>query len=1155
MKLRELHIRAMPGFQQGGFTLADLDAGLNVVVGPNGSGKTTTCRAIRGLIWPETLDPVRPVWLESIWDDAGRTLRIERHAERTAYQRDGATAAAPPAPGPHLAECFTVTVDDLFDGSRADRDLAEQVARQMAGGYDLGAVRQGDLLKLPARNGRREADALLQAREQVRHVAGQQERLRGEEEELAELERQEQATRGAEVRLHRLDAVRELNRLKGKLAEIDARLATFPPAMNQLRGDEPIRLEQLDADAANEATLRRNAEEAVREAEQQLAEADLPEEGVPQPLLDELDARLERLTGLDHDMAGRRRDLDAAEIRCEQALRVLSPAGSPDALENLDLAGLDQLDAFHREADRVAAERRAAEAQLDLLGEPGDAADMESITEGLHLLRQWFEVGPLPAPADDRRRRLLLWALIGAMALLGVLLAVAVSPWWIALLLAAGVAAWLAAQPTAAPPRDERAVIRERFARLPLPPPAAWEQEAVGRRVNELERSLAEARGAESREERRRGLLAELRRVEQAEQAVRAKQESLIARFGVAPETSPLALTTLATQLAVYQQSRAAAREAAGELARLRDEYQQELEAVNKRLAAFGIEPAGDLAEARPRKVELARRAAVHRDACSKRAVARRQLAEAQRRIEALRDRREKLFREAGLDTLDEQELQERLARLPEYETLRDERLKLSAQRDGRTAQLAGEPDLLRLTLEQVEQQAVELKLQAEGYRALVERIKEIRSRIAAASTASALEEAIAARDRAIDALRECRDRAETAAAARFLLDDLESEYRVESQPPVIRRAAEWFTSFTRGRYELQVAEPQGGSPPSFRALDTTARLGLAPDELSRGTRMQLLLAVRLAFAVEAEQGTSLPILLDEVLSSSDPERFAAVAECVLTLVERGRQVFYFTCQPSDAAAWREMADRRGMALRRPIDLSAICGLPREEMELLSLSTVAAEPVPAPAGRSLAEYAAALGVPPLDPTVGAAPVHLAHLTDDAETLHRLLRASVANYGSLRAMAAHGRVDALIDAAALARIDARARVLDAFANAWRIGRGRPLSREVLADAGVSPTFIDPISLLAADLRWDAARLLAALVARDDERTRGFQKRTRERMAEHLAATGHLASDEPLDKESLHARVLCATNDDVRRGVFDWEDVTAFINRLWELAEST
>ncbi len=1152
MKLRELHLLAMPGFERGGFSLAELDAGLNVVVGPNGSGKTTTCRAIRGLVWPDLLDRLQPVAIESIWDDAGQTLRIERRARQTVYQRDGMPADAPIVPGSHLAECFTVTVDELFDGSRTDADLAERVARQMAGGYNLGAVRQSELLRVSSRYGRSEADILKQARQTVERITAEQQRLRGEEDELADLERQAGASRSAEARLKALDAVRERYGLKAQLDEIEARLRELPPNMDKLRGDEPARLALLRADLKKAEAARHDAAAARQRAVEQLAGAALPDDGVAQPQLDELDVRLDRLAGLERDLTDRRRALSAAEVRCEQALRILSPAGTPEALENLDLAGLDRLDAFHRDAEKLAAERRAAESQLALLGESSEMADVESLGAGLQLLRQWFEVGPTPESPDDPQRRILLWSLIAALAVLGVLLAVGVSAWWLALVPLAGGAAWLAWRPATPPPSDLRAPVRDRFGRLSIAPPAIWEQDAVGRRVNELERALAEARAAESREERRRGLHAELERTRQREAAVEATRQSLIARFGVAPEASDLALTALAGQLAIYQQSRVTAREAVTELDRLRADAASELTAINQVLGQFGYEPTGDLAEARPRKVELARRADSHRQALATRAAAELQLADAEQRITVLRERESQLFLAAGLDSPDPAELDARVERRPEYRKFVEERTKLSARYEALEKQLAEMPDLANLTLEDVDQLDAKLRRQADGYRALIERMGGIRSRMEAAARSHDLEAALAARDRATDALHDCRERTELAAAGRLLLDQVEQEYRIESQPPVIRRASEWFVAFTHGRYELRVADgPRDGSA-SFLAFDTQSQRGLSLDELSRGTRMQLLLAVRLAFAIESERGACLPVLLDEVLSSSDPERFAAIAECVLALVAEGRQVFYFTCQPGDAAAWRELAQRRGMAFRPAIDLATVRGLPNPEPRLLTLSAIAAESVPAPKGRTLVEYIAALDVPPLDPSAGAAPAHLAHLVDSAGALHRLLQASVPTYGRLQAMAAHGRLDAVVDSAALARIDARARAIDAFAAAWRVGRGQPLTREALAESGVTDKFLDGVSSLAEELHWNAARLLEALDARNDDRVKGFRAKALDQMRERLTATGHLDPRPAIEEHEVRARVLAAAGNDIQQGILPLSEVSNLVDRLWNWA---
>jgi len=258
VKLRRLSIRRMPGFEQIGFELGrpgeELSEGLNLVVGPNASGKTTACRAIQGLLWPETARDLSPVSLLGEWVDGGHLLRTELEGREPSCQRDGVPAEMPPLPGPHLADCFTVTIDDLFD--ETDTRLAEQVAREMVGGYDLGAVRRSDELRLSRSHGRKEAQELREAQQKAKHLAGEQEQLRTEENELESLEKRKNGARTAQARLARLQDVRELIRLRDETNKAEALLATFPEGMDQLRGNEAEVLEQLRADLEeNERTF------------------------------------------------------------------------------------------------------------------------------------------------------------------------------------------------------------------------------------------------------------------------------------------------------------------------------------------------------------------------------------------------------------------------------------------------------------------------------------------------------------------------------------------------------------------------------------------------------------------------------------------------------------------------------------------------------------------------------------------------------------------------------------------------------------------------------------------------------------------------------------------------------------------------------------
>ena len=276
--------------------------------------------------------------------------------------------------------------------------------------------------------------------------------------------------------------------------------------------------------------------------------------------------------------------------------------------------------------------------------------------------------------------------------------------------------------------------------------------------------------------------------------------------------------------------------------------------------------------------------------------------------------------------------------------------------------------------------------------------------------------------------------------------------------------------------------------------------------------------------------------------------------ESLLALVREGRQVFYFTCQPGDAAAWREVAQEMGIAAAKRFDL-ADARRAQHAAAALEQSTVQVEPVPEPGGMTLADYAERLGVPPLVPAAGARAAHLAHLVENAGQLHRLLEASIETYGQLDALAARGSVDAYVGSDLLPRIRARACVLDAFAEAWQIGRGKPVSREVLLASGVSEHFIDRVTDLARDVGFSAKRLIMALQVRDDERAKGFRHASLEVLRDNLIESRHLDPREPLDEDAVLRRVLAAANEHVKCGTISVGEVREQCARYWQLATAS
>ena len=1152
MKLRRLQMHRMPGFDQGGPLLNGLSGGLNLIVGPNASGKTTVCRAIQGLLWPETLLDAAPVSLLGEWDEEGRTLRIEIEGNRASWQRDGVAADPPPVPGMHLANCFTVTIDDLFGGS--DADLARQIAREMAGGYDLRAVRQSPPFKLGALHGSIESKAHREVQQRVQTIRKEHEALRAEERELAKLHEAAEQARLAEGRLKRLQEVRDLLEVRGSICQTVALLEKLPPGMDRLRGNEEEAITGIEVEIKRLQAEGERALQAADDARRRVAQARLPEGAIPDVRLAEQETRLEALRDAETEWADIEKQLRQTDAGVQDALRLLGGVAPPEVLDAINVAGLNEIEDFHRSVEKLHAERTALQARLAAIGPPSEGGSPEDLAKAVGALREWLEAAAAPG-APGALRTALAFAPGVLLGMAALVLTIAVNPWWVLLLGPAAAAAWAAwtAGHAQRPHADARAACRTRYARVPVEPPAEWTVEAVGRRINELEKQLAAAHRAEQLAEEAKSCRALLAGVEQAEAPLAERRRALVARCGISPPVSDLALVLLVVNLRQYQAART-------ERDALRREHQASgevrarlLEQVNAFLREFGEPQCGDYRMARAHTKDLAARAR----ACQE---ARRDLARAEKAADQARELSVKVhagragaFAAAGLQDGDEASLQDRMERLPDYRKLSKELVGLSVQEETLNRKLKDAPDLLEMDAERLDGEAARIEAIAGERTALLERGADIRARVDRAGRETRLEEALAGEDRALEALRRRREEAEFAAAAGVLIGRVGDEHEMQSRPPVLKQAATWFSLFTRGRYELKVAGASSDAA-AFRAVDTTARRGLALDELSRGTRMQLLLAVRLAFAASAERGAALPFVLDEVLSSSDPVRFRAIVECLLALVKEGRQVFYLTCQPGDAAAWNTVAEEMGVAGAVRIELTDTVPRGAAESALLGESTVQAEGVPAPEGRTLDEYARALGVPEMDPASGSGPVHVAHLVESAASLHGLLAAGIECYGALDNLARHGGADAYVPADELARMRARAGVLDAFAEAWAVGRGRPLSREVLLAAGVSDSFIDRVCALAADAGWDAKRVLAALEARQDERAKRFHSSALETMVQRLTDSGHLDPREPLDRPSALSRVLAAAADHVRGGSIDPAEVQRLFDRLWEMASA-
>ncbi len=142
-----------------------------------------------------------------------------------------------------------------------------------------------------------------------------------------------------------------------------------------------------------------------------------------------------------------------------------------------------------------------------------------------------------------------------------------------------------------------------------------------------------------------------------------------------------------------------------------------------------------------------------------------------------------------------------------------------------------------------------------------------------------------------------------TLAVAASLISEAQREVERESQPAVLRRASQVLSAVTFSRYERLL---QSDDQHELLVLDgMSGRKSV--EQLSRATVEQVFFSLRLGLAEEhAQGGTSLPLVIDDVLDRFDPKRSRAMAHEIVELGRR-RQTLVFTCRPETCDLLRSL--------------------------------------------------------------------------------------------------------------------------------------------------------------------------------------------------------------------------------------------------------
>ena len=1149
LAFERIEVRKAPGIHPG-YAIDGLSPDINIVFGPNASGKSTTARAIQALLWPHP-STLRRHELAATFQLGGDEWTIDADPGRVRRTRNG-----DPADPPLLAPIddrvrYTLGLPDLL--ASENQPLAQAVFKESTGGFDLESIRRerDTLATVPARlEAARDVEtAQLRLRDterassdiaaQARQLTTIRDRERRARQAHSDAELFRRALRHAHAR-HELDRAADVSR-------------RFPPALERLTGSEPDELRVIAGRRAELDARRIKLETDLQRANADRERTGLVDKEISESLIRTLRGQLDDIGKLDHEVTRHQRDVQGAIAERDTHRKRLAADMSEQQLSKLDTDGLRELAALSHDYADLRIKRQAREELERWLGDTAapDPGVIEELQQGIGLLVDRLRT-PNAAELDNLLARMRVAAVIGGGLVIAaaIWLGVFVHPAWylfgiLGLLLL--LFTWRYGDPDS---DAEATAIQQRYGALSLEQPRRWDVEGVQVLLGELEQHLRVTLVDQEKATRWQDLESHRAELAQQEAQVNARRDNLVAQYGVAPDLGEDSLRLLAENLSRWQAADGRVRAIQANLNAVGQERRTIEARLRDQLGRFGYASGTFGANID----ELEERLAFYTEATGRASAASRELnGDVMPEIQRLDGARTSIFQRLDLPDNDTRGLDTLLGQRDAYRAAVAEHQAREQEARAADEALALAPELKEVPPEALQRQLEAAETGAADLEPAMQEISEIQTRIGDAKRRRDQEEALLRRDNALQHLREERNEVERRIAGDTLLGFVREQTRDAALPLVFHRARELFTIVTRGRYELQFEE---GPPPAFTARDTSSGHTLGLDQLSSGTRVQLLMAIRLAFVENVERGPKLPILLDETLGNSDELRAGAIIDAAIEISRNGRQVFYFTAQGDEVARWKARLEQIPEEERPDsaiIDLAEVrqdAGIERLPIQQPQQAADRAT-VPSPDGQDRSGYGASLRVPGIDPwaeTLGG--VHLWHAVTDNDALHNLVRQDLRTWGQLAGLAeaAGGSTLAVmgVEEEAYRKAAARMRALESALEAWRIGRTRPVTNGDLAESGeVPPRAMPAVADMLAESDGDGQTLIELLQDRNIE---GLDAGAVDRLETWLLDNGFITTATPLDRDEIRRRVLAESAPDLDAGAIAVADIDELLGQL-------
>lgn len=1136
----------MPGLPNGLKPLEKLSGQINIIAGPNASGKTSTATAIRHLLWPTTGGKtVVEAMLQE--NQAPWVLRSEYGQHR--FQRDGLPATLNNLPPADEAARYNFALQQLVYID--DRELAGKIYQEAMGGYNLGKAAatlqySADIKK---KNTGAHSD-YLKAEAQLNEVTSKQRGIKDEEERLAGWIHQRKQSKAAAMSQGLYTAFINYKQALETQSIRNEHLATYPEQMSVMIGDE------LETLTALEARLTKFKDDLlpisinITDLRERLGELELPEKGVDTQLLPILEQRVEELSALEREINESLLAETSLKGSLEEQKASIYPGYDPGDNLRVDFGVIVGLDQWLSDAQQLLSQRSHLQVrigQLQTTASP-EFRNRDQIKGGMDMLSNWLTEQDKEPGVSAKW----LWLMAVSACLTGI----SVLLWgW------AGMSAMLLIVVllilSMRKPLDQRSDVRRQdYQSTGLPLPSAWQPGEISTLFQDLSAALQKAERFSLEQDELGRLNGELADLQPHLEKLNHERDRWLQQLGHAPELPQGDLKNY-SGLFWYIKQLEKLCEQTVELAALqgkRSEMQRHrlelLEAINDLLRPYhprivdgtttkaALKILTDKVQMRD-KLLLEIRGQLHLQETKQM-----QSQEAKQAIEAIYQK----FAIAGQDKQWLIKLTEQFQAYHRAETdFRDgatllrEKYRILQDQPGFGVK---EAELATMDLQTAQSKLNEASAEADRYEGLNTQIIATETRVQEKRAAHDLEKALMDNDAALDHLQQAYENNLASLTGSLLVSLLRKESGQSDSSAVLQRGNKLFNQITNGRYELRINDLE---QKDFWAYDNTLLEGQTLEQLSSGTRIQLLLSIRLAYIESQEEHYQVPIIADELLGNSDDERAEQIIQALANVAAEGRQVFYFTAQKEEVAKWqayaaahpecqvntyvigsRDVEDYLRQDAARPICLSFY------------------DDIPPCADHTHNTYQAAIGVPAYQLMLHhPEQLHLWYLLENLTLLVDCLEKRIKTYAQLKSYLNHGGSLEGCDEALLERMSKKVELLSTYQELYQIGRPKRIDVEVLKQSqALKGDFIVAVSDLLKSVDYDPDALIKKL---NSNAIAKFRTASKEKLVKHLYDEGYLSEEAIIEETELLQRLQVQTQK-LGLALKEAEDFLKLINRV-------